>query len=249
MVQSGAAVTALLCVVPLVSEAHKPLESTGNNDFAVATWIPDHRVSWAVYKELHRNNADYYRFEATQGERFYMQMTVPALEQYQTFAPSVALVGDGLHQATLDAKNSDVLRLEPAEAEFAVPSSAGDVIILNCNNPDSVERFFEPFTQTSYLVRQELIIERLPSTGTYTLVVFDRAMQADPSKYVLAVGEREEFSFADYFTTLPAAWFGVKLFFNDFFSIAAALAIVFGLVSVLIWLLIGKKLRPWLKSR
>jgi hypothetical protein len=246
---SSAVMFASLSAPPPAADAHRPLESTGNNDYAGATTIPDHRVSWAIYKQLQRSGADYYRFNAAEGDRFYMQMTVPALEQYQTFAPTVALVGEGMHQASLTlVENSKTVELEPAGAEFDIPSGAGDVIVFNYDNPGADEKFFEPFTQTSYLVRQELTIERLPSTGTYTLVVFDRAMQADSAKYVLAVGEREEFSFADYFTTLPAAWFEVKLFFNDYASVGAALALIFGSASLMVALVIRKKLGPRLQS-
>ena len=126
---------------------------------------------------------------------------------------------------------------------------SGDFIVLDYDNPGAAEQFFEPFTQTSYLLRQELIIERLPSTGSYTLVVFDRAMQADSAKYVLAIGEREEFSLADYFTTLPAAWFETKLFFNDYISIAAALAVVFGVASLFIGVFVRKMTRAKIQSR
>ena len=57
--------------------------------------------------------------------------------------------------------------------------------------------FYEPFTQTSYWNRQEVIINDLPSSGTYFVVIFDRNIISQDYKnssvtakiYSLAIGE------------------------------------------------------------
>jgi hypothetical protein len=68
-----------------VAYAHKPLNSHDNNRFENATVIPNHRISWAIYKQLHGNQRQYYQFNASSGERFYMQMNIPYLKNYETF--------------------------------------------------------------------------------------------------------------------------------------------------------------------
>lgn len=67
----------------------------------------------------------------------------------------------------------------------------------------------EPFTQTSYWDRQELVIDDLPSSGTYFVVIFGRNIigqddnnnnnnSAVAGKYSLAIGEIEDFSPYDF---------------------------------------------------
>ena len=244
------AISLLVVVIPN-AYAHKQLESVGNNEFASATIIPDHQVSWAVYQELQRGDAHYYRFNANEGERFFMQITIPDLDQYRGFAPSVALIGDGLQEELpIASKRSEVTTMSAAEAEIAVPASAGDgAIVLEYDESAPAEKFFEPFTQTSYLVRQELTIEELPSTGTYTVVVYDNSVGFDSGKYVLAIGEREEFSAVDFFTTLPAAWFGTKLYFQDYLSVALAIALILGIASLPVMALWRKRLKVGPRAR
>jgi hypothetical protein len=230
-----AAIPLFLIAISSDAAAHKPLDSSNNNSLDAATVIPDHTVSWAIYQALQGQNADFYRFEGRQGERFYMQMTVPDLEEYGNFTPAVALNGNGLSVAGLDVGEDTVeKRLHAAETDFDSVPLAGDAILLEYKSEGPAEKFFEPFTQTSYMVRQELVIDKLPSTGTYEIVVFDKSLRQDESaKYVLAVGEREDFSALDYFTTLPAAWFETKVFFEDYAAIVIAVAAIFGVFALL----------------
>ena len=231
--------------------AHKPLDSSNNNSPDDATVIPDHTISWAIYQELRGQNADFYRFEGRQGERFYVQMTVPDLEQYRNFTPAVVLIGNGLSGAGLDVGEDTMAeKLHAAETDFDNVPAAGEAILLEYKSKGHAEKFFEPFTQTSYMVRQELVIDKLPSTGTFEIVVFDKTLRQDESgKYVLAVGEREDLSAVDYFTTLPAAWFETKVFFEDYASIVMALTAIFGAIALLPIAIFRGKIREKLRAR
>jgi hypothetical protein len=242
--------TIVLAIALVPAYAHKPLESSGNQDFVSATTIPDHTVSWAIYQNLPSNGADYYRFEGKEGQRFYMQMTVPDMEGHREFAPSVALIGEGMHDIPVENANSKVARLGVEEVQFDIPQTVeGEVLVFDHDSSAPVERFYEPFTQTSYVVRQELTIDSLPSTGTYALVVFDNSPRDEPAKYVLGVGEREEFSVADYFTTLPAAWFQTKIYFEDYLSIAIMISTIVGAIALTLVAVLRKRQRLQTRAR
>jgi len=259
MKQKAALVISLSLIVFFVianlpfANAHKPLNSENNNNFETATEIPDYKVSWAIYQQLGDNNKpNYYRFNANKGERFYMQMMIPDLKKYNEFAPSIAIVGKDMHDAKLDKlTNSIVSRVGVSELGLDLSRNADmEAIILDYNRSSSSDKFYEPFTQTSYLVRQELLINDLPSSGVYELVIFN-AVQSDNEgrKFVLAVGETEDFSTIDFFTTLPAAWFQTKLFFEDYFSIIVVIMVILGVISLPVLLLIrSRKFRTKLRT-
>jgi hypothetical protein len=195
----GIAIAAAMLSVAIPAYAHKPLDgATDNYDFSTALKIPDPQVSWVAYQELERGHPKYYTFDASKDDRLYAQITIPQLEGLENFAPSLALVGDGVENN--------------ASVPFHAPQGMG-AMVVDYKAP-APETFYEPFTQTLYWERQELVIDDLPSTGTYYLVVFDESGAA--GKYGLAVGEREDFSIVDFFTVLPAAWFETKFFFGDY---------------------------------
>ncbi len=226
------------------ANAHKPLSSVNNYQAESATVIPDPKVSWAIYQRLPESGREYYRFNASQGDRFYMQMTIPNLKEYETFYPSIAIVGKGLHDVQIDAaKNSVVRKVDTSAFGHGNLQNIGrDALILDYNSSATSQVFFEPFTQTSYIVRQELVINHLPSSGTYELIVFDTSQSNEHSgKYVLAVGETESFSIIDYFTILPAAWFETKLYFEDYISLALAILVILCILSVPTVLLVMKR--------
>jgi hypothetical protein len=226
------------------ADAHKPLRSGNNYQIESATVIPDPRVSWAIYQQLPESGREYYRFNASEGERFYMQMTIPNLKKYEAFYPSIAIVGKGLHDVKIDAVNNSVIRKVDISALGlgGIQSNGKDAIILDYDRSGSSTIFFEPFTQTSYLIRQELMINHLPSSGTYELIVFDASPGNEVGgKYVLAVGETESFSMVDFFTTLPAAWFQTKLYFEDYVSIALAIFVILCILAVPAILLVRRR--------
>jgi hypothetical protein len=130
--------------------------------------------------------------------------------------------------------------------------NTGLVLEYDDNNSVPPKLFYEPFTQTSYLIRQELAIPSLPSTGEYAMAIYDDGcLQSDgPRKYVLAIGEREDFGPIDFFTTLPAAWFETKLYFQDYLSMAVAIALMASAIIILISTIIfRKRIRARLQAR
>jgi membrane protein implicated in regulation of membrane protease activity len=67
---------------------------------------------------------------------------------------------------------------------------------------------------------------------------------------VLAIGEREDFGPIDFFTTLPAAWFETKLYFQDYLSMAVAIALMASAIIILISTIIfRKRIRARLQAR
>ena len=77
-----------------MANGHKPLKVVdSNNDFTTAKEIPNHKISWGIYEELSESNdVHYYKFAANEGERLYAQISIPKLEKFSTFVPTIALV-------------------------------------------------------------------------------------------------------------------------------------------------------------
>jgi hypothetical protein len=200
-----------------MADSHKPLKVIGsNNNFLTATDIPNHKISWGIYEELSGSgDAHYYKFAANEGERLYAQISIPKLEKFSTFVPSIALVGSGLSAVKLEGGYSvREYAHDVGDLPFGIPPGMRAVVVdYNGHIPSS--EFYEPFTQTSYWERQEIVVNSLPSSGTYYLVVFDRSLAQDEGKYTLAVGEIEDFSPLDFFTIIPPAWLDTKFFFED----------------------------------
>ena len=227
-----------------MANGHKPLKVVdSNNDFSTAKEIPNHKVSWGIYEELSgSNDVHYYKFAANEGERMYAQISIPKLEKFSTFAPSIALVGSDVTAGNLEGEYSvreyahDIVDLP-----FAIPSGMR-AIVVDYNGPIPSSEFYEPFTQTSYWERQEIVINSLPSVGTYYLVVFDRNLVQDEGKYTLAVGEIEAFSLLDFFTIIPSAWLDTKFFFEDYVSPTIAILLLVA-VPALIAILLIKRLK------
>jgi hypothetical protein len=227
-----------------MANGHKPLKVVdSNNDFSTAKEIPNHKVSWGIYEELSgSNDVHYYKFAANEGERMYAQISIPKLEKFSTFAPSIAVVGSDVTAGDLEGEYSvreyahDIVDLP-----FAIPSGMR-AIVVDYNGPIPSSEFYEPFTQTSYWERQEIVINSLPSVGTYYLVVFDRNLVQDEGKYTLAVGEIEAFSLLDFFTIIPSAWLDTKFFFEDYVSPTIAILLLVA-VPALIAILLIKRLK------
>lgn len=225
-----------------MASGHKPLEVVdSNNDFATAKEIPNHRISWAIYEELGgSNDIHYYKFAAEEGERMYAQISVPKLEKFSTFAPSIALVGSDLTAGDLESRYSvREYAHDIGDLPFAIPPGMS-AIVVDYNGPIPSSEFYEPFTQTSYWERQEIVINNLPSDGTYHLVVFDRSLLQDMGKYTLAVGEIEDFSLLDFFTIIPSAWLDTKFFFEDYVSPTIAISLLVGVAALISMLLVKR---------
>lgn len=190
--------------------AHKPISSDGSNvNYENALLIPDHKISWAIYEELEKSQTKFYMFDAKAGDSFYSSIVIPKLDRFENYKPGLALISEQIEVNAIHNINSD---LPP-----------GGIIVYNYDGQIPSSEFYEPFTQTNYWERQEVKIT-IPTDGTYYIAVFDN--QEMKGKYSLAVGTIEDFSFIDFFTILPLAWFSTKLFFEDYlaFGIASSIA-------------------------
>jgi hypothetical protein len=233
-----------------IANGHKPLKVVdSNNDFSTAKEIPNHKISWGIYEELSgSNDVHYYKFAADEGDRLYAQISIPKLEKLSTFVPSIALVGSNVTAGNLEAGNSvREYAHDIGDLPFAIPPGMR-AIVVDYNGQIPSSEFYEPFTQTSYWERQEIVINSLPSVGTYYLVVFDRSLMEDAAKYTLAVGEIEDFSLLDFFTIIPSAWLDTKFFFEDYISPTIAISLLL-VVPSLITILRVKQLRRRYQSK
>jgi hypothetical protein len=248
-------ITIMIMLVLLISSfemanGHKPLKVVdSNNDFSTAKEIPNHKVSWGIYEELSdRNDVHYYKFAADEGDRLYAQISIPKLEKFSTFVPSIALVGSNVTAGNLEPGYSvREYAHHIGDLPFAIPPGM-TAIVVDYNGQIPSSEFYEPFTQTSYWERQEIVINSLPSSGTYYLVVFDRSLMEDAAKYTLAVGEIEDFSLLDFFTIIPSAWLDTKFFFEDYISPTIAISLLV-VVPSLITILRVKQLRRRYQSK
>jgi hypothetical protein len=225
-----------------MANGHKPLEVVdSNNDFTTAKEIPNHRISWGIYEELSgSNDVHYYKFAANEGERLYSQLSIPKLERFSTFVPSIALVGSDVTAGNLEGGYSvREYAHDIGDLPFAIPPGMR-AIVVDYNGLIPSGEFYEPFTQTSYWERQEIVINSLPSDGTYYLVVFDRGLVQNTGKYVLAVGEIEDFSLLDFFTIIPSAWFDTKFFFEDYVSPTIVISLLVGVAALIAILLVNR---------
>jgi hypothetical protein len=73
--------------------------------------------------------------------------------------------------------------------------------------------FYEEFSQTTFWQRQKFVMDSMPASGTYYLMV---ASKEQNGKYALAIGEIEELGPAEFVSILPVAWFQIKFFFEDY---------------------------------
>ena len=227
-----------------MANGHKPLKIVGSNhDFSTAKEIPNHKISWGIYEELSgSNDVHYYKFAADQGDRLYSQLSIPKLEKFSTFVPSIALVGNDVSAVNLEGRYSvQEYAHDVGDLPFAIPPGMR-AIVVDYNGPIPSSEFYEPFTQTSYWERQEIVINSLPSVGTYYLVVYDRSIVQEGGKYTLAVGEIEDFSPLDFFTIIPSAWLDTKFFFEDYLSPTIAISLLVALPA-LITILLVKRLK------
>ncbi|HMA60669.1 MAG TPA: hypothetical protein VKN64_10270 [Halanaerobiales bacterium] len=180
----------------LITAAHKPV----NVDFPATKQSPilieDHQISWAAYTELKKiNEVDYYKFEAKADEEIYANLLIPDIERLKDFHPTFALIGPGLPK-----------EYEVENVTLDIDEEEG--VIVKRYRAETLEIFFEPFTQTSYYVKQTLT-KKAPTDGTYYLAVFDE--NKEKGKYVFAIGRKEKWK-ANEIIKLPKTWWDTRMF-------------------------------------
>jgi hypothetical protein len=211
--------TLLLLMTTTAVLAHKPIfvDPLSNTTRANAIKISDPEISWAVYAQLSQaDEVNYYRFEGKRGLRVQIEMSVPRIESARDFGFDVALIGKGL--------------TDEVHVPVALETGEG-VIVVADEGQDDARVFDEPFTQTAYWQSQALSAE-LPADGTYTIAVYDP--HGRTGKYVLAIGEREDFGVGDI-ANMPSIVLRVHEFFGDDVRRAFIVPLGIGLlVSVLV---------------
>lgn len=180
--------------------AHKPIfvQAASNTSREMAAKIPDPDISWAIYAQLSQvGEVNYYTFEGRRDARVKIDVSVPRIDSERDFGVTVALIGAGLHGTWPGAPIS----VNEGEGVIIAPDLVRDPLRV----------FDEPFAQTSYWKRQSLVAQ-LPQDGTYTIAVWNTRTQT--GKYVIAIGEREEFGIADL-VDFPRTWIKVHAFFRE----------------------------------
>ncbi|MDQ3847771.1 MAG: hypothetical protein M3261_02310 [Thermoproteota archaeon] len=229
---------ASLCVP---ADAHKPLQAENNNDFENALEIPDHRISWVIYKQLQAGNINYYKFNANAGERFYAEIDIPKIDRLVNFTPSIILAGKGLNKIMVSGQNIAIREIDTTPSLL---KQGLNVLAIEYIGTIPSREFYEEFSQTTFWQRQKLVIDNMPTSSSYYLMV---ASQEQSGKYALAIGEIEDFGLTDFVTVLPIAWFQTKFFFEDYVTPFIAIALVVGVTAITV-IMLSKRRRLQIRS-
>ncbi|MBM7556762.1 hypothetical protein [Halanaerobacter jeridensis] len=216
-------VVSILLITTNITWAHRPLDTDGPATREEPIVVSNHKLSWAAYNRLTKpNDADYYRFQAQQGDKIFASLLVPEIDRLKGFNPDLALIGPGL--------DSDYARLSPTEIAAKLNFSTDEGVIIKQYSKSTSEVFFEPFTQTSYWQKQKLIITA-PTTGTYYLTVFSN--KEEVGKYVLAIGQQEQWEIKDIIK-FPKIWWNVRQFAEKKISTYLILVLLLSIIILAI---------------
>ena len=215
--------------------AHKPLGAENNDAPENSLEIPNHKVSWVIYKELEAGNVNYYKFNANTGDRFYAEMDIPKLDRLLDFSPSIILVGKGLDKNLVKGQDIAVTQIE---VPVSLPEQDMDALAIDYVGIIPSREFYEEFSQTTFWQRQKIVIDSMPTSSTYYLMV---TSEKQNGKYALAIGEIEEFGPTEFITILPAAWFQIKLFFEDYITPSIVIALALAVPTMAVIMLAKRK--------
>jgi hypothetical protein len=227
----------LFCLLMLPASAfgHKLIPTDGTNiDYESALEIPNPVISWAMYEEL-EDTVLFYKFEAKKNDKLYSSIVIPKLDYLEDFTPSLVLIGPSTFLELVDD-----LRVLNTDKNFDYYIPEGyDAFVFDYTGSIPSKEFYEPFGQITYWERQEIDLE-IEASGTYYLAVFDKT--GSNGKFALAIGYVEDFSGNDFVTVLPNAWLESRYFSEDFTPLVIFIGIVFGIFS-LIGFLICRKIK------
>jgi hypothetical protein len=203
-----------LLFIPGHSSAHLPLYKSGGSTMDDALHIPDIQVSYAIYAEFEQGvGTHFYSFPAEAGEPLHFQIGVPTFDHFDRFAPEVLLIGPGLPAA--DAGAEELF----SYYSISLPGQTG--VLRWAYDGPMYDEEFEPFTQTTFWVRQN-VDTTLAVEGVYYFMI---ALPADlhalegvdsgtAYKYLFAPGVEEEFGVLD-FVLIPYDWYSTKVFWEE----------------------------------
>jgi hypothetical protein len=116
----------------------------------------------------------------------FMEMDIPKLYRLVDFSPSIILVRKGLDKSLVRGQNIAVNEIE-------VPASLSeqdiDALAIDYIGIIPSREFYEEFSQTTFWQRQKFVMDSMPASGTYYLMVGSKEQNG---KYGLAIGEIEE---------------------------------------------------------
>jgi hypothetical protein len=163
--------------------AHVPLAPGNNESLGTATHVSDPTKSWAIYAELHEGGeAQYYRFDISQGERIHVSLLKSTSPADGDFSPSFVLMGPNLISNGTMPKYVNL------------PKGAGSMIIEGKN---STRATYEAFAPSAFFQLADLEIAA-PASGTYFVAVFESSRGGH---YGLAIGDRESFTLSEWALT------------------------------------------------
>lgn len=195
--------------------AHIPTYESGGSTMDTALRIQDPSTSYATYAEFPAlpNQIQFYSLSVSAGQKQYIEIDVPALDQLRLFAPILLLIGPGLPSP--DSNASYLLGF------YHVNLATGQgAYSWNFTGPLDDEEF-EPFTQVTLLKRQSVNLT-LSDDGTYYIAVAQKPFVANPiveylfytTKYILVTGTLEKFSVMDYIS-IPFDWIRGHVFWDE----------------------------------
>jgi len=185
-------------VLATTATAHIPIVPDDGTSLATATEIIDPWKSWFYYSELNSGVAQYYRFDASAGERIRFMLNVPIPEGARGFTPSLILMGPGI----LDTGTPD--------ASIEIPPGAGVMIF----EPASLEPEYEGFTPMSQYMIVDLNMSA-PETGTYYVAIYHDSIGG---RYALVTGYVEAYTLVGWIAVpldvmILLQWSGQNLLF------------------------------------
>lgn len=229
------------------SSGHLPIYKSGGSTIDDALHIPDIQVSYAIYAEFERGvGSHFYSFGAGAGEPLHFQMAVPTFDRFDGFVPEVLLIGPGLQPA--DADIEEVL----THYSVSLPPQTG--VLRWIYDGPMYDEEFEPFTQTTFWVRQT-VDTTLEVAGTYyfmialpvDLQVLEDVGDDTTYKYLFAPGVEEDFGIVD-FVLIPYDWYSTKTFWEEnplIFLLPTYVTVLGGLA---LYSYLPTRLRPGLRS-
>jgi hypothetical protein len=194
--------------------AHIPVFSSNIDSLSRAVFIEDPLVSHTIYGKLdEEGQVDYVKFNASKGDILYVEMTLPAIGGNEGFKPSFAVIGRGLPNTRV-------------KTDFTLPDTYGFALF---NSGYDNEKLYEPYTQTSYIRRQNVRMVA-PASGEYYIAIF--SPENSSGKYCLNIGYKDKMNFLDV-VMLPYSWYRVKYWFSPMRAIFTAVvlsAIIMGII-------------------
>lgn len=179
-----------------IVSAHQPVCEFADLT-AEAPWqVPDASISYAYFGNVYpAGDIDYFSFDAVQGQRVLLSLSIPAIDDIAVFSPLMLLSGPGLADGGVDQALLAGLDLPAGQGAALVDIGAAPVY------------WFEPFGRKYFWNWNDSFFVA-PETATYTVALWHP--QNEIGRYAFVIGQREVFggdadcyaSYGDYWTPL-----------------------------------------------